>query len=84
MEAHIVHFRQGRHHVNNHQMILKIADSADEAKKVVGKTVSWTSPAGKVLTGTISALHGRTGSVRAIFAEAGLPGQAIGQKVKIQ
>lgn len=83
MEAQVIHFRQGRHHVNNHQMILKVADSADEAKKVVGKTVSWTSPAGKVLTGTISALHGRTGSVRAIFADAGLPGQAIGQKVKI-
>lgn len=78
-----MHFRQGRHHQNTHQMILHIAQSADEAKRVVGKQVVWTSPAGKELKGTISALHGRNGNVRAIFAEAGLPGQALGQKVKI-
>ncbi len=84
MDATVVHFRMGRHHVDPHQMVLKVADSVEEAKAVVGKTVSWTSPAGKVLTGTISAIHGRKGSVRAIFAEAGLPGQAIGQKVQIQ
>ena len=83
MEANIAHFRKGVHHVNPHQMILKVAETAEEAKKVIGKTVTWTSPAGKILTGKISALHGRTGSVRAIFAEAGLPGQSIGQKVKI-
>ena len=83
MEATVIHFRQGRHHVNPHQMILKVAESAEDAEKVVGKTVSWTSPAGKVLQGKVSALHGRKGNVRAIFADAGLPGQAIGQKVKI-
>ena len=84
MEAIIMHFRQGRHHVNNHQMILKIADTAEEAEKVIGKTVSWTSPSGKVIKGKVSALHGRKGNVRAIFAEAGLPGQSLGQKAKIE
>ena len=84
MEAIVMHFRQARHHVNPHQMILKVADSAEEAEKAIGKTVSWTSPAGKVIKGKISALHGRKGNVRAIFAEAGLPGQALGQKVKIE
>ena len=83
MEATVIHFRQGRHHVNPHQMILKVAESAEDAEKVVGKNVSWTSPAGKILQGKVSALHGRKGNVRAIFADAGLPGQAIGQKVKI-
>lgn len=83
MEATVMHFRQGRHHVNPHQMILKVADSAEEAEKVIGKEVVWTSPAGKEIKGKISALHGRTGSVRAIFAEKGLPGQALGQKVKV-
>lgn len=78
-----MHFRQGRHHVNSHQMILKVADTAAEAEKVLGKTVSWTSPAGKIIQGQISALHGRKGNVRAIFAEKGLPGQALGKKVKI-
>jgi len=78
-----MHFRQGRHHVNSHQMILKIADSAEEAEKTIGKTVTWTSPAGKTISGKISALHGRNGNVRAIFAESGLPGQSLGQKVVV-
>ena len=84
MEATVVNFRQGRHHIHPKQMVLKVAETAEEAKKVVGKMVKWTSPAGKVLTGQISALHGRKGAVRAIFAAAGLPGQALGQKVKIE
>jgi len=78
-----MHFRQGRHHVNPHQMILKAADSVEEAEKVIGKEVVWTSPAGKEIKGKISALHGRNGNVRVIFAEKGLPGQALGQKVKV-
>lgn len=84
MEATCVHFRQGRHHVNPYQSILKVADSAEEAKKCLGKTAVWTSPAGKVLKGKITALHGRTGSVRVQFSDAGLPGQALGKKVKIE
>ena len=84
MEATVVNYRRGRHHIHPHQMVLKVADTAEAAKKVVGKTVKWTSPAGKVLTGKISALHGRKGAVRAIFAQAGLPGQAFGQKVKVE
>ena len=84
MEATIVNFRQGRHHIHPKQMVLKVADNPEEAKKVIGKTAAWTSPAGKVIKGTISALHGRTGSVRVIFAERGLPGQSLGQKVKIE
>ena len=78
-----MHFRQGRHHLYDHQMILKVADNPEEAEKTIGKTVSWTSTAGKVIKGKISALHGRNGNVRAIFAEAGLPGQALGQKIKV-
>ena len=84
MTATVVHFRQSRYKVHSHQMVLKVADSAEGAQKMIGKTVAWTSPAGKVITGKISALHGRKGNVRAIFAEKGLPGQALGQKLKIQ
>ena len=83
MEAIVMHFRQGRHHVNPHQMILKVGDNAEQATKVIGKKVIWKSPAGKEITGEISALHGRNGNVRAIFAQKGLPGQALGQKVQI-
>ena len=79
-----MHFRQGRHHVNSKQMILKIADSVEEAEKTIGKTVTWTSPSGKEIKGKISALHGRKGNVRAILSESGLPGQALGMKVKVE
>ena len=84
MEATVMHFRQGKHHVNSKQMILKVADTAEEAQKSIGKTAIWTSPAGGVITGQVSALHGRKGNVRAIFADKGLPGQALGQKVKLE
>ncbi len=84
MDATVMHFRMGRHHQNTKQMILKIADTAEEAQKVIGKTATWTSPAGKTISGKISALHGRNGNVRVIFAEKGLPGQALGQKVTIK
>ena len=84
MEAIVMHFRQGRHHVNPKQMILKVADTAEEAEKSIGKTVTWKTPTGNEIKGKISALHGRNGNVRAIFAEKGLPGQALGQKVKVE
>ncbi|MEW5896612.1 MAG: 50S ribosomal protein L35ae [Nanoarchaeota archaeon] len=86
MEATVAHFRRGKNHQNTKQAILKIADSAEEAQKYIGKTVVWTS-AGKNktrITGKISALHGRSGSVRAMFSDKGLPGQALGQKVKVE
>ena len=79
-----MHFRQGRHHQNTKQMILKIGETAEEAEKVIGKVVSWTSPSGTVIKGKISALHGRNGNVRAIFEEKGLPGQSLGTKIKIE
>ncbi len=79
-----MHFRQGRHHVNSKQMIIKVADTPEAAEKTIGKTVTWKSPAGKEIKGKISALHGRKGNVRAIFSEAGLPGQALGTKIKVE
>ena len=82
MEATVMHFRQGRHHQNTRQMIIKVADTPEEAEKVIGKTVTWTSPSGKEIKGKISALHGRKGAVRAIFEEKGLPGQSLGTKIK--
>jgi ribosomal protein L35AE/L33A len=84
MEGIVIHFRQGRHHQNTRQMVIKVGDSAEEATKSVGKTVTWTSPAGALIKGKVSALHGRNGNVRAIFSEKGLPGQSLGQKVKIE
>ena len=84
MEATVMHFRQGRHHQNTKQMIIKVADTVEEAEKVIGKTASWTSPSGTVIKGKISALHGRNGNVRVIFEEKGLPGQSLGTKIKVE
>lgn len=84
MEAIIVNFRSAKHHIHNKQMVLKVGSSLTEAKPYVGKTVSWTSSSGKVIKGQIVNVHGRTGSVRANFPEKGLPGQALGQKVKVE
>ena len=49
---------------------------------LVGAQNFYPSKSG-AFTGEISALHGRNGNVRAIFAQKGLPGQALGQKVQI-
>lgn len=84
MEAIVMNFRRGRHTQHTKQMILQVAETAEKAVKAIGKTVTWTSPAGKKISGTISALHGRKGHVRAIFAEKGLPGQSLGTKVQVE
>ena len=85
MEATIVNFRQGRHHQECSHMILSVSGYADKEKAVelVGKSVVWTSPAGKELKGKIAAVHGNSGAVRAIF-DTGMPGQAVGTKIQIE
>jgi len=87
MEGVITSFRRGRRTQNTKQMVIEIesVDSVEKAEKLIGKTVTWTAPGKnqKVLSGKISAAHGAKGTVRAIF-ETGMPGQSLGQKVKIQ
>ena len=85
MEATIVNFRSARHHQTGNQMVIKVEGISDKekAKSLVGKPVTWTSPAGKELKGKVSAVHGNSGAVRAIFT-TGMPGQSVGQKVKIE
>ncbi len=80
-----MNFRSARHHQYDNQMILKIKDisTKEKANELVGKIVTWTSPAGKELKGKISAVHGNSGAVRAIF-ETGMPGQSVGSKVKVE
>lgn len=82
----IVNYRGSYKRQRNKQMIVKPigVDSKDEATKLAGKTVTWTSPAGKKIVGTITAVHGGKGCVRVTFSEAGLPGQSIGQQVEIE
>ena len=85
MEAVIVHFRGSHKTKYTNHMIIKPKDSnsREEAKKYLEKKVTWTSPAGKEITGLIKSEHGNKGAVRAIF-ERGMPGQSLSQKVKIE
>ena len=85
MEGVIVNFRGSRRVKSHNQMIVELnsVDSKEKAAKLVGKKVVWKTPAGKVLNGKISAVHGNSGALRVIF-ETGMPGQSIGSKVMIE
>ena len=87
MEAIIVSYRRGKRLQNTKQLILHVdsIDSKEKAEKIVGKQVSWHAPGKnkKVLSGKVTAPHGRKGAVRALF-ETGIPGQALGQIAKIE
>ena len=87
MEGVIVSFRRGRTTQNTRQMIILVdgVDSKEKAEKLVGKSVSWQTPGktNKSLNGKITAIHGGKGAVRSIW-ETGVPGQALGTKVKVQ
>lgn len=87
MKAKVIQFRRGRKTQKAKHFLIEVptASSREEASKLVGKTVTWTSPGklAKKITGKISSAHGNKGVVRAIF-EKGLPGQAIGTEVNIE
>jgi len=84
MEGVIANFRMARHHQKGNHIVITIKGyDKEKAKGLIGKKVEWTTPSGKVIKGKISAVHGNKGAVRALF-EKGLPGQSIGQEVKIE
>lgn len=87
MKGIIINFRGSRRIKTGNQMIISVdgVDNKDKAKALVGKTVTWTSPGKqkKEIKGKVSAAHGNSGAIRALF-EKGLPGQSIGQEVKIE
>jgi len=63
-------------------IIVEGVNKKEDAQKLVGKKVMYNTGK-KDITGKISSAHGNKGAVRAIF-ETGMPGQALGQKVKIE
>ena len=85
MNATIANFRMAKHHKSNNQMVIEVEGIEDKvkAKGLVGKQVIFTTQTGKEIKGKITNPHGNGGAVRAIF-ETGMPGQSVGQKVKIQ
>ena len=86
MEGLILNFRRSRHRTYGNQMIINVSgiDNKEKAAKLVGKTVSWIAPGKekKEIKGKISAAHGNKGVLRVLF-ERGMPGQSIGNTVKI-
>nr|MBA4405056.1 50S ribosomal protein L35ae [Nanoarchaeum sp.] len=86
MEGVIIDYR-GSHKTQHpmNQMIIKVEtiDSKEQAGSLLKKAIVWTSPAGKEIHGVILKEHGNKGAVRVKF-EKGLPGQAIGTKVKLK
>ena len=84
MKAVVSNYRRGRHTQNVRQIVIAVQGVSKKADaiKLVGKSVSWKSPAGKKISGKISAAHGNKGAVRAIM-EKGIPGQAVGTQIEI-
>ena len=86
MEAMIINYRRGRKTQTTNQMVLLVPGyTKEKAKSLVGKSVIYTCEGKdkKQIKGTISAVHGNSGAVRALF-ETGMPGQAIGSKVEVK
>jgi large subunit ribosomal protein L35Ae len=85
MNGVVVNYRSSKHRQTDNYMVVlpEGSDSKEKAKKLVGKTVVWASPAKKELKGRITNSHGNSGAVRVLF-ETGMPGQAIGRKVRIE
>lgn len=84
MEGIITNFRSSVHTQKGNHILIMIdgISSREDATNLVGKEVSWKSPAGKEIKGKIASAHGSKGIVRAIF-ERGLPGQSLATKVVI-
>ena len=84
MEGVIVSFRRGRHTQHHNQMVVSVNEigNKEKATSLVGKNVVWKSPAGKEIKGIVGAAHGNNGALRVLF-ESGMPGQSLGNKVKV-
>ena len=84
MEGLIINFRRGKKITSNNQMIIEIPsiDSKESAQKLVGKIVLYNTGK-KDIKGEVRSAHGNSGALRVLF-ETGMPGQALGQKVKVQ
>lgn len=85
MEGIINSYRHGRKTQNPDQVIVitKTSTNREEAHKLVGKKVTFTTESGKKMVGEVKAAHGNKGAVRVMF-DIGMPGQCIGKKVTVE
>ena len=84
MQGTINNFRRSRKRTYKNHMIVIVenVNKKEDAQKLVGKKVVYNTGKKDIL-GKVSGAHGNKGAVRVIF-ETGMPGQAIGKKVKIE
>lgn len=84
MDAVIHNYRRNRHDQTPNQMVIVVqgVDSREKAASFVGKTVIYHTGK-KEIKGEVRSAHGNSGALRVLF-ETGMPGQAIGQQVRIQ
>jgi large subunit ribosomal protein L35Ae len=84
MHAIIHNYRRSIRKPSGNQMIIVVdgCDSREKAKAYVGKTVLYATGK-KDIKGEVRSAHGNKGALRVLF-ETGMPGQAIGQEVKIE
>ena len=84
MQGTISSFRRSIKRTRENQMVIVVdgIDKKEKAEKLVGKKVIYNTGK-KDIVGKISAAHGNSGAVRAIFV-TGMPGQAISKKVTIE
>jgi len=85
MKATIKNFRGSHKTQKNNHMIIIVpkVENKEQAAKLVGKEVIWTSPKGNNINGKVASAHGNSGAIRVIF-EKGLPGQSLGTKVEVK
>ncbi|MCF7866962.1 50S ribosomal protein L35ae [Candidatus Woesearchaeota archaeon] len=83
MDGTIVNFRRSVTRTHGNFMIVQVegTDTKEKAVKFVGKKVSYNTGK-KELLGEVTKPHGNSGALLVKF-ETGMPGQAIGQKVKL-
>ncbi|MDP3728700.1 MAG: 50S ribosomal protein L35ae [bacterium] len=84
MEGIINNFRRSKTNQNTKHLIISMdsVDSRAKAEKYLGKKVIFTTETGKEISGEVKSAHGNKGCIRVIFERA-LPGQSLGQKVKV-
>ena len=86
MEGIIAHFRGSMSKKRGNHLIVVVPgiDNREKAEALIGKSAVWTAPGAqkKQIKGQIAAPHGNKGAVRVLF-ETGMPGQSLGQEVKI-
>ncbi|MCF7872565.1 50S ribosomal protein L35ae [Candidatus Woesearchaeota archaeon] len=83
MEGIIVNFKRSVTRTADSRMIVKVDSitGKEDAGKLVGKKVVYNTGK-KDISGEVTKAHGNSGALLVKF-ETGMPGQAIGQKVKI-